>query len=646
LYFLLLFYVNLTGCRRALYQRVPLIVIYPLVQLIYSLFVSKWNYIPKFFPLFSALHPLSEYSSWCILSHLMRYTISFLIAHSHVHSICRRARRAIFAAGLWKPRLISSISPSLPHMSVCAAPSLSHSDMFVRMTYLSYVARIAYAAVHLCLSTLDLFSSALTLCIQVFCVCRLYQQYRALSFTTSSHASHSNPISLNTGIMNSSYMPHMLHPTHHNEMDRDNYIGLQANQQGAVYQYPYVRGSHNNHLSTMQDVRQRQRNYERLTRHSVAGGNNDARNSLICALMNVRSIMNKPILVADFITENRCDLLCITESWLTGDLIMDDAVMMDACPPNYNYISIPRVNKRGGGILFIYKSVLSVCLMKMEFSVTSFEVGLISMKCGANHNIFMAVIYRPPKASQTLFESEFVSLCEMLNNYNEFIIIGDYNLPTKPGTLPPDCLRIPMEMFSLVDHVTSATHESGNILDRLLSRETTQMISNSMVVEGIADHYAVLFQLNSTKPTSEPNASRQTRSFKHMDKDLFKQLIWSEVTNSVFNLQHRRLFLKDDSCTVNIMLRQFNDSIVNILDQLAPLSNYRMRCKPRAPWWNTELTILRRTVRRAERQWRKCKLQVHREIYLMAKGDYHKGLQLTKRKHLAKNIEESIDNTG
>jgi hypothetical protein len=64
----------------------------------------------------------------------------------------------------------------------------------------------------------------------------------------------------------------------------------------------------------------------------------------------------------------------------------------------------------------------------------------------------------------------------------------------------------------------------------------------------------------------------------------------------------------------------------------------------RAPWWNTELTILRRTVRRAERQWRKCKLQVHREIYLMAKGDYHKGLQLTKRKHLAKNIEESIDN--
>jgi hypothetical protein len=67
------------------------------------------------------------------------------------------------------------------------------------------------------------------------------------------------------------------------------------------------------------------------------------------------------VLVADFIAANKCDLLCITESWLTGDIIVNEAVMMDACPPNNSYISIPKVNKRRGGILYIYNSTLANC---------------------------------------------------------------------------------------------------------------------------------------------------------------------------------------------------------------------------------------------------------------------------------------------
>ena len=95
----------------------------------------------------------------------------------------------------------------------------------------------------------------------------------------------------------------------------------------------------------------------------------DRLNRLKWCIVNARSLRNKSTIFQDFVTDNKFDIVAVTETWLTHS---DDAVIADLTPPGFAFLHHPRASRRGGGVGFLYNDNFSV-LINPSDHYTSFE---------------------------------------------------------------------------------------------------------------------------------------------------------------------------------------------------------------------------------------------------------------------------------
>ena len=79
----------------------------------------------------------------------------------------------------------------------------------------------------------------------------------------------------------------------------------------------------------------------------------------------------------------------------------------------------------------------------------------------------------------------------------EFLLLGDFNinvnkLHDEKAVTFCDFLST----FGLQNHILFPMHKSQNILDLVITHESTEIVSNCMQGEMISDHFAVLFDLH------------------------------------------------------------------------------------------------------------------------------------------------------
>lgn len=108
------------------------------------------------------------------------------------------------------------------------------------------------------------------------------------------------------------------------------------------------------------------------------------------------------------------------------------------------------------------------------------------------------------------------------------------------------------------------------------------------------------------------------------------------MLNSSVISEFSRAFLKDHniSTTENPplyldpepVLSSFNSGCSTILDAIAPLKVKRVKTKVE-PWFNDTTRALRQTCRRAERNWRKDRLQVSFEMLRDSLHSYQKAVK-------------------
>ena len=79
--------------------------------------------------------------------------------------------------------------------------------------------------------------------------------------------------------------------------------------------------------------------------------------SFNAATINCESANNKTLDLTDYISEQDIDVCCLTETWMTEN---DPVTAGDLCPPGYKLRSIPRKDRRGGGVAVILKQPLSL----------------------------------------------------------------------------------------------------------------------------------------------------------------------------------------------------------------------------------------------------------------------------------------------
>ena len=112
---------------------------------------------------------------------------------------------------------------------------------------------------------------------------------------------------------------------------------------------------------------------------------------------------------------------------------------------------------------------------------------------------------------------------ELMTHYNlcgdEIIIFGDMNFhvnkPDKPDVRK--CLDI-LESNNLKQHIHEPTHEHGNTLDLLITRQSSNLVRNVCVGDRISDHDCIRWNLDLQKP-EKPKKTIRFRKTKQIDNE-------------------------------------------------------------------------------------------------------------------------------
>jgi hypothetical protein len=87
-------------------------------------------------------------------------------------------------------------------------------------------------------------------------------------------------------------------------------------------------------------------------------------------------------------------------------------------------------------------------------------------------------------------------------------------------------------------HITSPTHRSGHMLDLVISRTASAVISNTSVYpSSISDHFSVLFHLTTPKIPSTRQLEH-VRNFRDLDQCCFEEDLSAKLASIDTQLDH------------------------------------------------------------------------------------------------------------
>ena len=247
--------------------------------------------------------------------------------------------------------------------------------------------------------------------------------------------------------------------------------------------------------------------------------------NLTVATINCESSSKKADNIADYILEQDLDICCLTETWLNSD---DTVTIGELCPNGYEIISVPRKDRRGGGVAVIIKQSLSIKFnCSKDTTFRSFE-HLNSIVSHPKHSqpLNLTIVYRPPRSNKNTLPISvfFDEISDLFAAYtittNQLLITGDFNIHvyniclvlTELHWLPVKA-RIEHKLLTLT---FKAVHGQGpSYLSELISRRPTPR-------PGLRSNHSLL--LTVPKITSRADKSTADRAFSWSAPKLWNSL--------------------------------------------------------------------------------------------------------------------------
>ena len=232
-------------------------------------------------------------------------------------------------------------------------------------------------------------------------------------------------------------------------------------------------------------------------------------------LTNAQSIINKLDMILHHMEVDKIDIGFITETWINNK-IDQELVISQSKNAGYTIISHERLNRKGGGVMCIYKSGLNVEKVR-SITKISFE-SLIRFQ-----QTLFALIYRPPYSRKhpvniSTFLDEFGEIVtSLLQENSQTIIIGDFNVPWNL-TEHTNTKRLNdiLNTFDLTQIIDFPTHKAGNILDCIIHKEQQNCIHNLTKLEFLSDHCIIEWTMKKA-PSIQEKGEKQTRALKNIN---------------------------------------------------------------------------------------------------------------------------------
>ena len=355
--------------------------------------------------------------------------------------------------------------------------------------------------------------------------------------------------------------------------------------------------------------------------------------------LNVRSVKNKALSVADMVISRDIDILALTETWL-GSAI-DDHVIHELVPRGYEFHAVSRSGgKRGGGVAVLHKSGLKLKKVSPRGHFTHFEhADYHVMIHGVTFRL--CIIYRPPPSKRnglvnTVFFDQWSAYLDivMLDSHN-IIITGDLNFHLdNPTELDVRRFSETLADRGMTQLVKFPTHRGGHILDVVIVRETGSIISGLPTVydpclcdkQGniSGDHLAVRFAVHASKPAR----LRKVVTFRRL-----RQICVSDFAQDIAS----SMDLSSDGSVTELVLH-YNSDLRSIVDHHAPLQKATVTLRPNSPWFTDTLRQEKRNRRQLERTWLRTGLEVHRQAYRTKCVAFNRLLLTTKSEYFSEKI--------
>ena len=123
----------------------------------------------------------------------------------------------------------------------------------------------------------------------------------------------------------------------------------------------------------------------------------------------------------------------------------------------------------------------------------------------------------------TKFTDDFLEyLTSIMPELSNIIVLGDFNIHYNNILGMHRYLRSQWNLFGFDQHVKSATHVQGNVLDLIFTESEGQtLVKNCLVTDLVSDHALIVCELN-TQRDNVTTESVNTRKLKNIDIDSFK----------------------------------------------------------------------------------------------------------------------------
>ena len=147
---------------------------------------------------------------------------------------------------------------------------------------------------------------------------------------------------------------------------------------------------------------------------------------------------------------------------------------------------------RGGGVALIFRDTYKAKRVKTG-KYTIFENQTVSLSLGTNY-LHVTTIYIP----SGIFSSEFNEqisdlLSKLLSLTGKHVICGDFNFRINdPTDTHATKFKALTEQFNSIQHVSIPTHDAGNTIDLVLTRDDLSVSSIFSDQSVKSDHSAVL----------------------------------------------------------------------------------------------------------------------------------------------------------
>ena len=335
-------------------------------------------------------------------------------------------------------------------------------------------------------------------------------------------------------------------------------------------------------------------------------------------------------------------IISLQEIWLSEESNTDSLKLN-----NYNFISAPRPEGRGGGVgLYVDNKYQTKVLFKNFFIPHIFETMCVKISFG-NFKALIVNVYRPPHKNPEDLETFFNVLADFLDVIDDCnlptFFMGDFNLNlfTSYDVLGPASrflnIMISSGYLSLTLRATRIQNFSFSLIDSIFCRDfLDNFVDSNVVVTDLSDHLVLSSSFSHIipKPAKRPQYFEkrflEEANIDNLNHELSLQ-DWEEVLNT------------ED---VDLAYAKFFSVFISLYNSCCPKEKIRnnRRTMPQSPWMNQHLLLCNRFRDKLYRKALNRPTEENWDNYSRYRNNYQRACREKKRLHYQSELEKAGKN--